>query len=69
MSTDSRRSKKPHRLIPVLSVIAGVALIAFEVYRFRTEGAEKWFWLAVAVFLVAVGTVGVVQKPPAGPPS
>ena len=39
-----------------LGIVAGVALVAFEVATFARSGAvERWFWLAVGVVLAVFG--------------
>ena len=55
--------RKPKRLLSGLAVLFGLAWGAFEVSRLPVEGAEAWVWLVVAGLMVALGVVGVLEKP------
>ena len=57
--------RKPRRIFSALAAACGVALLAFEIRRFRDEGPEAWFWIAVAALMITMGLIGVFQKPPA----
>jgi hypothetical protein len=45
-----------------LALIAGVALIVFEVAKPGGVRGESWFWLVVGVLIVILATVEIVQR-------
>jgi hypothetical protein len=57
--------RKPRRIFSALAAACGFALLVFETRRFREEGPEVWFWIAIAALMIAMGLIGVFQKPPA----
>ncbi|HEX8915098.1 MAG TPA: hypothetical protein VF796_22290 [Humisphaera sp.] len=59
--------RKPTRLYSMLAALAGAGLLAFEVSRLKTSGAESWFWIFVAGMMIALGLFGVFQRAE-GPP-
>ena len=52
------------RVFAALAVVGGLALGFFEV-RLLAQGAggETWFWLVVAVLMLALGIFGLFDKP------
>ena len=43
-------------ILSALGIVAGVALVAFELTHFSTSGpVERWFWLLVGALLAALG--------------
>jgi len=58
--------RKPRRIFSALAAACGIALLVFEILRFRSEGPEVWFWIAIATLMIAMGLIGVLQKTPTG---
>jgi hypothetical protein len=60
----AEQQRRPGRLFPALAVVGGVALAAFEV-RLLWDGAggQAWFWLVVAVLMIALGVFGLLDNP------
>jgi hypothetical protein len=56
--------RKPRRIFSALAAACGVALLVFEIRRFRGEGPEAWFWIAIAALMITMGLIGVFQRPP-----
>lgn len=54
--------KRPKRAYSLVGVLAGIALLAFEISKWSTSSPEKWFWALVAVLMIALGIAGVLQK-------
>ena len=46
-----------------LALVAGAALIAFEVAKPGPVTGESWFWLVVGALVVILATVEIVQRP------
>ena len=47
-----------------IGIVAGAALVAFEVARFRESGpVERWFWLVVGLVVAALGVVQLLTRP------
>lgn len=65
------RLPRPHpgrsafrRIVAGLSVVAGLALVVFEVRRLHAGGGgEGWFWLAVGTLMVVLGGIDLIAKP------
>ena len=55
--------RQPKRTFAVVAVVAGAALVAFEV-RLLLRGArgEVWFWLVVGLLMVAFGLFGAIER-------
>ncbi len=56
-------SKRRWRMMAVFSIVAGVALIAFEWINRAKSGAERWFWVSIAAMLVIFGILDLVLAP------
>ncbi len=54
---------KSKRVYSLLSAVAGGLLLAFEVSRLGGSRGEGWFWIAVAVLMIALGLFGFFQRP------
>jgi uncharacterized membrane protein (DUF2068 family) len=50
------------RIWHYLALIAGAALIGFEVSKPGGITGESWFWLLVGVLIVILATVEIVQR-------
>lgn len=50
------------RFWPVLAVVAGAALIAFELRRSKGITAENAFWLLIGALVVVLATVDLIQR-------
>ena len=60
----SEPRRKPSRLFPALAIVAGAALAVFELrLLWQGAGGEAWFWLAVAVLMLVLGTYGLLDQP------
>ena len=57
------KPRKPRRIFSALAAACGIALLLFEVRRFRDEGPEAWFWIAIASLTIVMGLIGVFQRP------
>jgi hypothetical protein len=48
-----------------LAILVGFLLLYVEVRRLRTHSVwEEWFWLLVAVFIIALGLAELLFKTP-----
>jgi hypothetical protein len=46
-----------------LGIVAGVALIAFEVATFSASGpVERWFWLLVGALVTVLGALSFLDE-------
>ena len=54
--------RKPRRIFSAIAAACGVALLAFELRRFRDEGPEAYFWIAIAALMIVMGGIGVFQR-------
>ena len=55
--------RKPRRIFSAIAAACGVALLVFELRRFRDEGPEAFFWIAIAALMMVIGGIGVFQRP------
>ena len=63
-----KRGPRGRKVMAAVAVVAGGALLAFEVSRFGVGGSgERWFWLAVGVLVVVLGAVELLSKAPPRP--
>ena len=64
-------TRRPFRkkLFAGLAVLAGIVLLAFEMFgRGAASAGEGWFWIAVAVGLIGLGLAELASSSPAAPP-
>jgi hypothetical protein len=67
MAKDIPTKKKSWRVFAVLGIVAGGALVGFELQRFGLSGPpEVWFWIVVGVLLIALGLAEFLTTPPKG---
>jgi hypothetical protein len=51
------------KLWSLLAMVAGAALLFFELSRARGVNADNVFWLCVAGLILLLGTIDLFQKP------
>ena len=56
--------RKPRRIFSAIAAACGAALLVFELRRFRDEGPEAWFWIAIAALMIVMGLTGAFQRTP-----
>jgi hypothetical protein len=54
---------RSRRIFGAIGIVAGVALVAFEVIQFSRSGpVERWFWLLVGVLVTILGAAEFMDE-------
>ncbi len=54
---------RSRKILGGLGIVAGVALVAFEVTRFSSSGPiERWFWLLVGLLVTVFGGLELLSE-------